>query len=161
MAQTTLSRTLRDGSLAISDGAGTPQTMTVQWAAGDFKWTVTKNFVQVLDRGVLQDVRSGDQEACTFSFTGRMTNLYGSAGSDPEQLYEMLTHRASLGLTSTASSGWPLALQLVFTIANKASAADETVTFAKCYFTSVEPSEADPNVIAVSGFSFEEEPAIA
>ena len=160
MAITTLTRSLRDGQLAIEDGHTPARSLVLDADAGDLRWTVPGPYRAVLDRGRLDHVRAGSEQPCAFAFTVRFDNLYG-AGTTPEAVYEMLTLRSDLSLVSTAPSGWSTALRLVFTVTDPADSHSERITFNYCYFQSVTPAERAPhNVIAVAGFDFETAPVV-
>ncbi len=164
MAQKKQSRTMRDATLTIQDGSGTPQTVQIMCGDGDFSWVEMDEFVQIPERGRIDvagggHVRSGNQNACTFSLTARWPALYGAA-SGPEQLYEFINRRSGMGVTSTAPTGWPPALTLIYA-GTKQDGTTETITFLYCYFEEKNPQEAgDGNTISLSGFDFEQQPTI-
>ena len=63
MATNPLTRNLRDGQLVISDGAGSPTSLTLTLDNGDLEWTEPEEEVEIKDRGVLDHVRPGDQQS--------------------------------------------------------------------------------------------------
>jgi len=160
MAITTLSRSLRNGRLTIRDGAAPAHELALDADAGDLRWQVAGAYQVVRRRGQLDHVRAAPEQPCAFAFTVRFSNLYG-VGASPEAVYEMLTLRPGLGLTSTAPTGWPTALTLIFDVADPTGVCSGRITFAYCYFQSVSPAEAaSTNLIAVAGFDFETAPTV-
>jgi len=160
MAQVTLTRNMTNGILKLKDNTGSPQTLTLKVAEGNFTWTVGKEFSQYRERGVLLDVRSGPQQAVTWSFECRFTKA-GPFSGTPFQAYGFLTQQSGHTIVSTATTGWAPSIEIEFTITDPAGGASEVFTFAKCYVESVTPAEGDPNTISASGFDFEEEPTLS
>ena len=65
---------LRQGVLRIRSGDTVVLTKEVLFTEGDFTYTVTKNTIQVKNRGVLDHLRKGDEEAVTFSFSAKFVD---------------------------------------------------------------------------------------
>lgn len=79
MAISTVVKNFRDGTIVVSDGTGTPLTVTVQFENGDLSLSGTNqgNFehTKYLDRGELGSVRKTNRMFPTGSFTCQMTDL--------------------------------------------------------------------------------------
>lgn len=67
-------KNLRQGRIDIEDGSTVPLTKTAAFTEGDFTFTRTKNTIQVKNRGALDHLRKGDEEAITFSFAAKFTD---------------------------------------------------------------------------------------
>jgi len=160
MSMTTLTRDLRDGRLAIEDDSSPSQTVELDVEAGQLKWVVARPYRPVISRGQLDHVRSAPQRPCSLFFKVRFSRLHAS-GATADDAYGMLTLDDGLGLVSTAPSGWPTALRLVFTVTEPDAGTSQQIMFAKCYFQSVTPVEgAVGHTLEVAGFDFESAPTV-
>ena len=165
MARDALVRNLRDGELVISDGTSTPLTITLVLDEGDLSWTESEEAVQVLDRGVLAQVRPGNEVPVEISFSAKWNQLIGSSVSgsgDATELYEILNNRSS-NFSSTRAVGEKYTLKYVFTVTapGAVTTTDEIVTFLYVFKTSMEMGEGDEmNTINFSGTDFETIPLI-
>ena len=65
---------LRQGVIKIRSGDGSPLIKTAAFTEGDFTYTVTKNTIQVKNRGALDHLRKGDEEAVTYSFSAKFVD---------------------------------------------------------------------------------------
>lgn len=65
---------LRQGVIKIRSGDGSALVKTVPFTEGDFTFTRTKNTIQVKNRGKLDHLRKGDEEAVTYSFSAKLTD---------------------------------------------------------------------------------------
>lgn len=163
MAVTLLARNLRDGQLVIADGASA--TLTLALDNGDLSWTETLNPIEILDRGVLDHVRDGDQAPVELSFSSMWTNLVNASlsaasGGDANTVYEMLNNIGET-YTSVGATGEKFQLQFTFTVTDPAGNNSEQIVFAKVYATSIECSEGDDsNTLNVSARDFETRPTI-
>lgn len=158
-------RNLRNGSLTLKDGSGTPKTVTDPCMDGDLSWTITNNNTIDYCRGVATGFRSGNKEPCKVSFTVKMASLLGKTAhsGDPYTVYEILTNQGSTFTSTSTGAGSPFTLDLVFTLASpdSASAYNETVTFEDFIIDSVVNSEGDPNTIKVDGRTLSQKPTVA
>jgi len=167
MGVTNIVRNLRDGQLVVSDGTGTPETLTLALDNGDLSWSEPENDVQILDRGVLDHVRDGDEAPIELSFSAMWTNLVnateagGSAGS-ANQLYEMINDSGGSTYASVGSAGHKYQLKYAFTVTDPSTSSNtELIAFNKVYKQSLECSEGDDaNTISFSGIDFETSPTI-
>lgn len=158
------SRSFRHGSIAISDGTGTPKTCTVVTDEGDVSWSVPKEVAQVIQRGNVAGTGShpiqGDFLPCPFSFTARVSRLYTTTSFYTP--YDIITDHGG-GFESVGSTGEVYMTSIVFTITDPTGGiTSETITFAKCFPEgSVDFSEGDPNTISFSLLDWEQKPTIA
>ena len=165
MARDALTRNLRDGQLVISDGTGTPETLTLTLDEGNLRWSVTREKIEIKDRGTLDHRRPGDQMSCECSFDAKWVQLIGGSvsGSNTNELYELMLNTGDT-YTSVADAGEAYAVELEFTVTapGGVSGNSETITFAEFAPDSVECSEGNEyNLISVRGTDFETEPTIA
>jgi hypothetical protein len=65
---------LRQGVIKIRSGDAVPLIKTAAFTEGDFSFTRTKNTIQVKNRGVLDHLRKGDEEAVTYSFSAKFVD---------------------------------------------------------------------------------------
>ena len=65
---------LRQGRIKIQSGDAVPLDKTAAFTEGDFSFTRTKNTIQVKNRGKLDHLRKGDEEAVTFSFSAKFVD---------------------------------------------------------------------------------------
>lgn len=162
MAYTAATRSLRDGSLVIKDGSGSPKTCTVVCDDGDLRWTSPQEWRRVLCRGTFSHRRPGDDVAKELSFTMKWMQLLGytANSSDPITPYEIIENVESL-FTSTESSSYALSYEFTVADPNPASpSAAEKVVFADVWKTNLECAEGDEyNTLAFSG-EFEVAPTI-
>jgi hypothetical protein len=162
MAISTLTKNLRDGTVVVSDGTGTPKTLTLLLDSGDLSWTESEEAVQVLDRGVLDHTREGDQVPVDISFSVKWVQLLAeslSGGSD-RTLYEMVNNTNST-YTTTGGTGQKYSLKYEFTVNDASGVKNEKITFAKVYKKSMQLGEgADWNTIQFDGCDFERRPTI-
>ena len=166
MGVTNLVRNLRDGQLVISDGTGTPLTLTLALDNGDLSWSSPESDVQIKDRGNLDHVRDGDQEAIELSFSSMWTNLVnaseaGASAGSANVLYEMIENEGST-YTSVAQAGEKYQLKYAFTVTDPAAGANtELIEFNSVYKQNLECSEGDDaNTLSFSGISYETAPTI-
>lgn len=156
-------RNLRDGVITIKDGAGTPNSLTVALDMGDLKFDEKRNYIQVLDRGVLDHVRAGDEEAVPLSFSAKI-NRFGVASGTPTIRDALTKLGGAAGWTSTGSSHEPYCTTIVFQINDPASGGTdhEVLTFSKFFVETITYEEGDEfNTVSVSGFSFATKPTVA
>ena len=52
---------LKNATITFEDGTGTPNTLDITIGEGNLVWTEARNIEYVLDRGLLDEVREGDQ----------------------------------------------------------------------------------------------------
>jgi hypothetical protein len=65
---------LRQGVIKIQSGDSVPLVKTAAFTEGDFSFTRTKNTIQVKNRGALDHLRKGDEEAITYSFSAKFVD---------------------------------------------------------------------------------------
>lgn len=149
-------KNLRDGQLVVKDGAGSPVSLTVLFAAGDLSWTVGYDNKIVMNRGAMHHARRGNDVPLKMSFSAAWVQLWGKNASAGEsaQLYEMLNDEGTSTFASTGSGCEPHQLTFEFTVSDECDGKDEKVTFSRMMTDSVQCSEGDEqNTISYSGTS--------
>lgn len=165
MATNPLTRNLRDGQLVISDGAGSPTSLTLTLDNGDLEWTEPEEEVEIKDRGVLDHVRPGDEQSCELSYSAMWVHLIGdtiTGSSDGVQLYELLNNIHDT-YTSVRTVGEKFCTKHEFTVnsPDNVSGRGEKVTFAAVWKKSLRMGEGDPNSVQFNGGNWETRPTIA
>mgnify|MGYP001603984751 CR=1 FL=1 len=155
-------RNLRDGEITLKDGTGTPLTVVLTLEQGDMSWTDRRNYVKVLDRGVLDHVRAGDQEPVVLSFSVKIDRV--SEPTSPVTLYNALRKMgAAASWLSVGQTHEPYALLVQFRMLDPAGGADhEIITFNKFFPEEVTMDEGEEfNTVSASGFAYITSPAFS
>jgi len=163
MAESTIIKTKRDGSITFTDGtAVTPLTYTVAFEAGDLSISIPGETVNLfLDRGRITSppsIRYGDDQPITFSFTAQLRDV-------SEGITDLVSGRG--GATSTwvstmGATGEVFTLTMAFTIegTEHGDAADHVITMNYCHITG-SISEGDPSSISISGTAYDVYPTVS
>jgi len=161
MAEATIVKTKRDGTIKIQDSGGT-NSYTVAYEAGDLNITIPGPAVNVfLDRGRFgstPSVRFGDDQPITFTFSAYLRDTTDAAAASLNDVIQKTGWVASNwvpvngALASTEVKLW----DIVFTIEGNdhGEAADQTITIRNCWLTG-NIAEGDPSTISVSGTAFD------
>ncbi len=166
MAESTIVRVKRDGTITINDGtAGTAETYTVAYEAGDLAITIPGPTVEsFLDRGefgTTPSLRYGNDQPCTFTFTGY---LRSTTESDVATLVDLIAQTGYVGsdwVSTLGTNAAVFAIQMVFTIeGSDHGGTDRTITFDDCVLTG-SITEGDPTVVSISGTCYDLYPTIA
>jgi hypothetical protein len=159
-------RNLRDGTLTIQDGGA--NSVEVVLDEGNLVWRHPSNIAQIKDRGVLDHLRPGDQEAVTFSFGIKYTRLLadtgqGTTGEGETTVYEAITKTGRAAAWASVGQTYePYEVKMVFRVDDPAGLKDETITFNKVAIVSVEHAEGDPaSTLKVECLDYEVTPTIA
>jgi len=161
-------RNLRDGVLTIygkiTVGPWGPNTTiwhTIALDAGDLSWTETQNVIEVMDRGVLDHIRKGDEAPVDLSFSLKYQNLYG-AGAAATTAYEAIKGVGEADTWRSVRDEDVYCVSLDFQVFNTSDTLEETVSFHDFYHTSIEFAEGDEyNTLSVTGRSFAVCPSVS
>jgi hypothetical protein len=156
-------RTLRDGSIIIKDGSGTPKTLTIPISDGDLSFERMRNAFLIMNRGVIDSRRAGDQTAMSLDFSIKFEQWnYSSGASTGLSVQDVLagdTPAVTAGWVSTDTCG-PYAVTIEFRIADPCNVGHyEALTFTKFMaekFSFKEGSEA--NTLSISGTALMDKP---
>jgi hypothetical protein len=164
MAESTVPRTKRDGQIVITDSV---RTYTINKEVGDFQWDSPNEAVTAfLDRGQFgstPDLRLGDDQASTFSFSAYLRDLFSTTYTTLWDLcnktagsYVATTWASTLGTASDVTT-WTVQ----YTVdGSPFGEADKTITFA---FSVLRASiaESDQSTVSVTGTSYLARPTVA
>lgn len=158
MAESTIVKTKRDGTLTFSDLAGA-NSYTVSYEAGDLSLTVAGATVNnFLDRGRMPNppsIRYGDDQPLTGTFTAYLRDMSDAVDVT---LFEILTQTGVVGaswVSTMGATGEVFTLKLTWTVAGTihGDAADHVCELDHCYVTG-SVSEGDPDTISISFTSY-------
>jgi hypothetical protein len=160
-------RNKRDGIIVISDGTpGTAEQLVITHEKGDLAWSEKEEAKTVLDRGVLDSQRSGDEAPCDLSFSTNHVELCATgpeSEADTPTLYEIM-HKigAASDWASTSPVGEKHTVTVTFWVLNPdANGLDEKIVFARVSMTSLDFKEGDDaNSLDLKAIDFETRPTI-
>lgn len=164
MADSTVVKNMRDGTIKLKDGTATPLVLTVTLDEGNLTYAMNANpSFTVFDRGVISHVRKGDEVPITGSFSVKYVDLIAPDAAANETLYEVITKTDDASDWISTSTGTDVyTLDLEFLINDPGGGTDETVTFPDCAFTDVEFAEGDEfDTLSVSFTSIATRPTVA
>ena len=142
----------RDGTITLSDGSGSPITLTVIYEAGDFAVdNVMQSQTEVevyLDRGEFHNVRKTNFAPATFSFTATMTDLSDATN---KCLWDAVnkTGAFAAGVSRGDTDVWLLLVGLTIE-GTDFGEADHTLVLDKCHLT-ISFAEGSPNTFTLNG----------
>jgi hypothetical protein len=153
MAISSKPKNFRDGTITLSEGSGSPITLTVQYEAGDF---AIDNAMQsqseveaYLDRGSFHNVRKTNFAPATFTFTATMTDL---SDATDKLLWDAVNKKGAFaaGVSRGDTDVWLLMVGLTIEGTDFGDAADHTLVLDKCHLT-IAFAEGSPNTFTVNG----------
>ena len=150
MAESTVVKVPRDGTLTLTDGT---RTYTVAYEEGNTAFGRQKaERIVIRDRGVIVGSRKGDDPVLQVTFDVHMRQFTTSAGSDIT-LCDVLDNTGNVdGLWTKASSAheeWNLNMTLTVEGSDHSDGADHGATFSTCIFE-WDFAEGKPNTISVT-----------
>ena len=156
MAISSKPKNFRDGTITLSDGSGSPITLTVQYEAGDFSIdNVMQSQTEVetyLDRGSFHNVRKTNFAPATFTFTATMTDL---SDATEKCLWDAVNKSGAFaaGVSRGDTDVWLLQVGLTIEGTDFGDAADHTLVLDKCHLT-ISFAEGSPNTFTLNGTCF-------
>jgi len=158
MAQSTVIKNFRDGTLTFSDNTGTPLTLAIQYEAGDFSIdNLNEGLVETtayLDRGEFATLRKTNRVFPSFSFTAHMTDL---SDATDKLLYDLArkTGAWTAAVSTLGANADAMTYKLTWACegTNFGDTADHTLVMDSCRIT-LSISEGDPNSFSVSGIVY-------
>ena len=159
MAQSTVIKNFRDGTLVFTDNTGgTPLSLPIVYEAGDFSIdNLNEGLVETtayLDRGEFATLRKTNRVFPSFSFTAHLTDL--SDGTD-KLLYDLArktgAFAAAVSTLGTAADAMTYKLTWTCEGTNFGDTADHILVLNDARVT-VSLSEGDPNSFSVSGIVY-------
>lgn len=155
-------RNLRDGSIIIKDGSGTPKTLLIPISEGDMAFNVKKPSFTVMNRGVIDSRKAGDQTPTDVSFSIKFEQWSFASASTGISVYDALN-----GSGGAASAGWvstdpcgPFAVTIEFRIADPCNPGHyESLQFLKFHAEQTGFKEGgEYNSLSISGAALVPEP---
>jgi hypothetical protein len=162
MAESTIVKTLQDGTLKISDNAGA-NSYTISYESGDFSLDVpgiaSQNFLDRGQFGSTPSVRNGDDQPMTGSFTFHQRDIGDATDVTTPEFF--LNDLPAAWVGTLGANGEHLLLTLLWTIegTNHGDGADHTITCNFCRITG-SLSEGYPNTGSISFTSFDVYPTV-
>lgn len=158
MAQSTVIKNFRDGTLVFADNTGTPLTMPIVYEAGDFSIdNLNEGLVDTtayLDRGEFATLRKTNRVFPSFSFTAHMTDI---SDATDKLLYDLArkTGAWAAAVSTLGANADAMTYKLTFTVegTNFADSGDHTMILNDCRIT-LSFSEGDPNSFSVAGIVY-------
>lgn len=156
MAISSKPKNFRDGTITLSDGSGSPITLTVQYEAGDFSIdNVSQSQSEVetyLDRGSFHNVRKTNFAPATFTFTATMTDL---SDATEKCLWDAVNKSGafSAGVSRGDTDVWLLQVGLTIEGTDFGDPSDHTLVLDKCHLT-ISFAEGSPNTFTLNGTCF-------
>jgi len=157
-------RNLRDGSITIRDGSGTPKVLVIPISDGDLAFEVSALSMVLMNRGVIDSRRSGDEVPCSISFSFTFEQWQFAAGLatgvSPRDVLAGDGGAITAGWVSTDACG-PWAVTLEFKVLDPCNANKyEILTFSKVHMDKFSFKEGkDANTVSVSGTALQTKPA--
>lgn len=129
-------RSIRDGILTIFDGGS--ESLIVRIGEGNFTWNERRNVDYTRNRGVITEVRLGDDEAVEVSFDFIWDWISASAGGSVT-IVEAIKGTAAAWVTA-GDSCEPFAVDLQLQISpDECGSTDETITFDEFRWETINP----------------------
>ena len=158
MAQSTVIKNFRDGTLVFADNTGTPLTLPIVYEAGDFSIdNLNEGLVETtayLDRGEFATLRKTNRVFPSFSFSAHMTDL---SDNTDKLLYDLArkTGAFASAVSTLGANADAMTYKLTFTVegTNFGDSADHTLIMDSCRIT-LSFSEGDPNSFSVAGIVY-------
>lgn len=156
MAESTVVKVKKDGTLTITDATATPLSYTVAYENGDVqisqpKWSSTT----IRDRGAIVGQRRADQQEGTISFSVHMREFTnGSSATLIDVIEKAGAWSAAVSVGASAYEDFMVDVALAVEGTDFSDSADHTITLNTCRLE-WSFSEGDPNVINVTGTFYE------
>jgi len=130
---------LKKATLKVQDGSTTPNSLTVKIGEGNLTFSEKRNMEYVLDRGLLDNVKEGDQVPLEVNFDFIWEYIMGSSSSAPG-LEEALKGTAPGWVSTDTDACRPKAVDLVLEyLPTPATCGDkETITFPDFRYESID-----------------------
>ncbi len=150
----TITRNLRDDVILITDNDAV-NILTLTLDEGNFEATETPGApINIRDRGILDHVRTGDEEPVTISL-GAMFTQYIGAGTDVDTIADAIRFAAPFSWSSAGSTGEPNMLAISLIITNPGTTATEIISYDRLVPTQFVIAEGDEfNTIRLEGTAF-------
>jgi hypothetical protein len=161
MAESTVCKVIRDGTITIADLAGT-NSYTIAFETGDFTAATPGRTVNVfLDRNQLTTtpcVRYGDEAGSSGSFTCYLRDATDAATETALDFINQSGFVGSTWVSTLGATAEVLTVSIAIAIADP-DVADHTITYNHCNITG-SFAEGDPSSITINWQSYELYPTV-
>lgn len=143
---------LKDCSVFLVDGTNTPNELELKIDEGNITWSRKRNIEVKKDRGVLDYMKEGDEEAMDVKLECRFSTLKSSSG-DPVTPYEFFTKTgAASSYASTAAVCAADAVDIRIEVDRNCGTTveDEIITFSDFTYESID-GDFRAGTLSVSG----------
>ena len=145
---------LKNATLSIVDGSGTPKVCHIKFGDGTLTFEEQKTREYLMDRGVVDEVRDGDDVPMNVSFDGRWQYISSASGATAPTPVEALkkTGPAASWVSTDADDCQPYCVDLILEYDPGACGTEpvETITLPKFRYESLN-FDAKNATIAVRG----------
>ena len=109
---------LKKSTMKLKDGSGTPKTITIKFGQGNLTYSEKRTMEYLLDRGVVDEVREGDDVPVDVKFEGKWEYVTAETG-DPPTIEDCLKNvgEADDWVSSDSDTCRPYALDIEVTYA--------------------------------------------
>lgn len=154
-------RNLRDATVTLKDGNTTPTTLALVADMGNLEFEETQNNIVILDRGILDHRRAGDEEVVKLSFGIKFKEYEADSVAALAEFVNKVANASAY--VSTGTAGEPYSFDVDFLIVNPdTSGTDETISFTKVVKDTLAFSEGDEfNELQFAGTAFMTKPSSA
>ena len=154
MAISSVVKNFRDGTIVLSDGTGTPLTVTIQFENGDLSISGTNQgnyeHTKYLDRGELGSIRKTNRMFPTGSFTCQMTDL---SDNTDRLIWDMVNKTGAFAsaVSTLGATADLYTLKIVLTVEgnNFGDSNDHVLNLNDCR-CSIDFAEGDPNSFTIN-----------
>jgi hypothetical protein len=160
MAESTIVKTKRDGTLTFDDGTTpTPLTYEVAFEAGDLSLTIPGRTVNLfLDRGVMNDppqIRYGDDQPITGTFTAQLRDTSDAAVATLLDILNQTGYVGSTWVSRTGANAEVFTVRLTWVIegTDLGDANDHSIELDHCYVTG-SVADGDPGTVTINFTSY-------
>jgi hypothetical protein len=133
---------LKNATITLKDGSGTPNTLVVKIGEGSMSSTESHPREFKLDRGILSSgyVRDADDEPLQLTVESEWTSLVGSTGDSPTPYEFMKQQGLASAYVTTGDDCDPYCIDITVLLDNSecASSENETLTFSKFYVEQID-----------------------
>ncbi len=154
---------LKNATITFEDGTGTPNTLDITIGEGNLVWTEARNIEYVLDRGLLDEVREGDQipvELTIDILWEFLTAVVSTAGIPSPEDFLKKRGNASGFISSDADVCRPYAIDIIVLHDPPCGGIEkETITFSDFRYDSI-PHDLRAGTFVVSGSCNITEPTV-
>jgi hypothetical protein len=153
MAESTVVKVRRDGTITILDGAGSPLSYTVAYENGDLSYAEDKaGRIVIRDRGTIVGLRAGDDPVQSLSFSVHL-RAFAITATNATLIDVIQRTGAWVAATSTGGTGFEqflVTVKITVEGTDQGDSADHVATFAKVLLT-YDVKEGDPDTLNVKG----------